>query len=361
MGSGVQWGAGRQQGQGGTFQGLPGRREGAAACRMAQGSGKGEEGGGRPHWGGGLSASGPRTKGRACPRVPAMSLPRVCPHRALRPRLPRSTGPPRAGPGRTAPHRRCAFKAATGSARERIRAEGGAGRCGRTGTGDGDRDGADGRVAEGRCGAGGECGTGGRGRGERSGGAGRCGTGGRYRAGSGGFKAGRGALRERLFPVPLCAPPVPFPPSHPPRRPGPVPTCPVNAVPVLPVPFGDARSCGTLRDGRCGPEPGPGPGTDGGIALRTAAVCGNRRSGGAGPGGPRGGGGARDPFGALNPSGCGWGGRGVRDPFGCRPRPDRIALQSPVGFGAHLGADGMEGGGAAVGPPCGRSPRLGAG
>lgn len=45
VGSGVQWGAGRQQGQGGTFQGLPGRREGAAACRMAQGSGKGEGGG----------------------------------------------------------------------------------------------------------------------------------------------------------------------------------------------------------------------------------------------------------------------------------------------------------------------------
>lgn len=45
VGSGVQRGAGGQQGQGGTFQGLPGRWEGAAACRMAQGSGKGEGGG----------------------------------------------------------------------------------------------------------------------------------------------------------------------------------------------------------------------------------------------------------------------------------------------------------------------------
>ena len=142
-------------------QGRVCKARGGRACkgmRVHEGAWKraGGGGGGRPRIGGG---SGPRTKGRACPRVPAMSLPRVCPHRALRPRLPRGTGPPRVGPGRTAPHRRCAFKAATGSARERIRAEGGAGRCGRTGTGDGERDGADGRVAEGPCGAGGECGA----------------------------------------------------------------------------------------------------------------------------------------------------------------------------------------------------------
>ena len=278
-------------------------------------------GGGRPRIGGG---SGPRTKGRACPRVPAMSLPRVCPHRALRPRLPRGTGPPRVGPGRTAPHRRCAFKAATGSARERIRAEGGAGRCGRTGTGDGERDGADGRVAEGPCGAGGECGAWGEG-GRRHRGSALGGEGGgaaegpravRYRRSVPGGERrlwGRargvagGALSGTAVPPGAVSP-------RPPRPLGPVPTCPVAAVPALPELSGDARSGGSCGTGGAAPNRDREPTAASRSAQPLFAGPPNRRCGSGraavGRRGAEGGAAPRDPFGALNPYGCGWGGSG---------------------------------------------------
>uniref|UniRef100_A0A8C2SQR7 Adenylate cyclase type 6 n=1 Tax=Coturnix japonica TaxID=93934 RepID=A0A8C2SQR7_COTJA len=97
------------------------------------------------------------------------------------------TGPNRPPPipTRTGPRRRGAFKAATGSGRERIRA----GRTGRTGTGHGERDGENGRVTAGRAGP------------EVSRNRGWVGTGGRYR-GAGGRRAARPIDPRTIDPVP---------------------------------------------------------------------------------------------------------------------------------------------------------------